>query len=252
MTARSTLLLAALLAACWDAPSRASIYEVPEMPGEVVGAWDANILADDVHFETAAIVGTIRQRLAIKGNQTCTLWVFDALNRPPIHTVSFTNVPAADPFDVSTYDFPMHLQVPRDVYVGFSAQGDGWTNTFSDYWSWGTNVVRGIVGTAGQYYYGTVAGGQLATSYNAGNDSYGCMQILAAPARIDGMAVATGHVHLAISELPIYATNAVERVESAGETNWAEAETLPLGASNHVWVATNGPATSAFYRVRSR
>ena len=250
MTSRSVLPLAALVASFLAAPARASIYEVPETPGEVVGAWDVNILADDVHFETAAIVNMIRMRLAIKGNQACMLWVFDALNRPPIYTVAFTNVPAAGPFDVSTYDFSMHRQVPRDVYVGFSAQGDGWTNTLSDYWSWGSVVTQGIAGTAGQYHYGTVAGGQLTTSYNAGNGSYGCMQILAEPARIDGVEMATGHVHLAISELPIYATNAVERVESAGETNWAEVETLPLGASNHVWVATNGPATSAFYRVR--
>ena len=252
MTARSALLLAALVAACGNAPARASIYEVPETDGEVVGARDVNILADDVHFKTAAIIGMIRLRLAIQGTQTCMLWVFDALNRPPLHAVEFTNVPAASPFDLSTYDFPMHLQVPRDIYVGFSAQGGGWTNTLVDYWSWGSVVTQGIAGTAGQYYYGTVAGGQLTASYDAGNGSYGCMQILAEPARIDGVEMATGHVHLAISGLPIYATNAVERVESAGETNWAEVETLPSGASNHVWAATNGPATSVFYRIRSR
>ena len=218
----------------------------------MVGAWDVNILADDVHFETAAIISKIRIRLAIKGTQTCTLWVFDALHSAPIHTVTFTNGIATNQHDVSTYDFPMHLQVPRDVYVGFSAQGDGWTNTLSDYWSRGSVVNQGVAGTAGQYYYGPVAGGQLTASYNSGDSSFGCMQILAEPARIDGMEVATGHVHLAISELPIYATNAVERVESAGETNWAEAETLPLGASNHAWVATNGPATCSFFRIKTR
>ena len=252
MTSRFVLPLVALVAACLVPSSRASIYEVPEDKGIVMGAFDVNILADDVHFETAAIINKIRMRLAIKGTQTCTLWVFDALNSPPIHAVAFTNAPATNQFDVSTYDFPMHLQVPRDVYVGFSAQGDGWTNTLSDYWSRGSVVNQGVAGTAGQYYYGPVAGGQLTASYNSGDSSFGCMQILAEPARIDGMEVATGHVHLAISELPIYATNAVERVESAGETNWAEAETLPLGASNHAWVATNGPATCSFFRIKTR
>ena len=78
------------------------------------------------------------------------------------------------------------------------------------------------------------------------------MQILSEPVRIDAAGVATGFVNLAISELPIHATNAVERIASLGATNWTEVEELPQGASNHVWSVPVGTATAAFYRVTSR
>ena len=45
----------------------AVVYEVPEMKGEVVGAWDVNILADDVHFATPTLLSQVRIRLAIAG-----------------------------------------------------------------------------------------------------------------------------------------------------------------------------------------
>ena len=232
--------------------ARVDLYEVPENASKLVGARDVNILADDIHFETAAIISKIRIRLAIAGVQTCQLWLFDALGSPAIHTVTFTNEPATTNTDVSTYDFDMHVQVPKDIYIGFSAQGDGWTANAVDYWSLGTGVNPGVAGTAGQYYFGPVAGGQITTAYNTGDSTFGCLQILSEPVRITGMVLATGHVDLAISPLPIYATNVVERNESAGGTNWTELETLPPGVSNHTWSATNGFATSAFYRIKSR
>jgi hypothetical protein len=236
---------------CICANSRASIYEVPENHGDVVGAWDVNILADDVHFETASIISQIRMRLAIAGAQTCKLWLFAATNSLPIHTVSFTNVPATNQYDVSTYDFDMQVQVPKDIYVGFSAQGDGWTANAVDYWSRGSVVNRGVAGTAGQYYYGSVAGEKLTAIFPSGDSSFGCVQILSAPASIDDVAVVTGHVHLAIAALPIYATNAVERSDTAGGTNWENRGTLPLGVETTTWSESNTAPTSAFYRVKS-
>jgi len=233
------------------AAAGAAIYEVPENNDNFVGARDANILADDVHFETASIVKLVRIRLAIRGTQTCKLWLFDALNSPALHVATFTNVPATDGTDVSTYDFPMHLQVPKDIYVGFSAQGDGWTNG-ADYWSLGDAVNAGVAGTPGGYYYGTVVGEQLTDIFNIVYATYGCMQILSEPVRIDAAGVATGFVNLAIAELPIHATNAVERIASLGATNWTEVEKLPQGASNHLWSVPAGTATAAFYRVTSR
>lgn len=230
-----------------------SIYEVPENPNQVVGAWDVNILADDVHFKAPAIIRKIRMRLAIAGLQTCKIWVFAATNSAPIHTASFTNVPATNEFDVSTYDFDMELLVPKDIYVGFSAQGNGWGGTTNiDYWSRGTLVHEGVTGTAGQYYYGPVAGEKLTAIFNPADGSFGCLQILSEPVRIDTVSVKTGHVHLAISSLPLQITSRVERCEIAGGTNWQEAATLPLGASNQVWSASNSAATSFFYRVKSR
>ena len=233
-------------------PAPAAIYEVPENSGNLVGAWDANIMADDVHFASAAILSKVRIRLAIAGVQTCRLWLFDALASPPIYTAAFTNVPAGVETAVSTYDFDMEVLVPKDIYVGFSAQGGGWGGNAVDYWSSGVNIVEGSAGTAGQYYYGSVAGGQLTTAYNSGDASFGCLQILSAPVNIDAVSVATGHVHMAISSLPLQITSIVERSSSAMGTNWQEVAVLPLGASNQTWIATNPVATSFFYRVKNR
>ena len=246
--------LAALLAAGWLAGSGAAraavVYQVQEMPGEVVGAWDVNILADDVHFAAPTILSQVRIRLAIAGAQECKLWLFDGLNRPPLHVATFTNVPAASPYDVSTYDFDMDVQVPRDLYVGFSAQGGGWTNTLSDYWSRGTNLVVGVAGTPGQYYYGPVSGGQLTTAYAADGVSFGCLQIHAVPARIDEVTVAADQVQLAISALPIHGSNVLESAPDAGGA-WTEQEPLPAGAASHVWT-TNAAAAAAFFRIKTR
>lgn len=232
--------------------SGATIYEVQENPNKVVGAFDVNILADDVHFETASIISKIRMRLAIKGVQTCKLWLFDAMDRDPIYTVSFTNVPATNEFNVSTYDFDMQVQVPKDIYVGFSAQGDGWTNTLSDYWSLGTVINWGGVGTVGQYYYGSVAGEKLTSVFTpVGNNPFGCLQILSEPVRINSVVVETGQVHLAVGALPVYATNAVERSETAAGTNWQDRGTLPLGVESTTWSENNNAPTSSFYRIKS-
>ena len=245
-------LLALLFSVCMRTSVRASIYEVPEIAKEVVGAWDVNILADDVHFKTAAIISKVRIRLAIAGEQTCKLWIFDALNSAPLHTVLFTNVPATSEYDVSTYDFDMQVQVPKDIYVGFSAQGDGWTASAVDYWSWGTVVNQGVAGTAGQYYYGPVTGEKLTSVYApVGNVSFGCLQILAEPVQIDTLTVATGQVNLALASLPVYATNSVERIERMGETNWQARGTLPFGVASTTWSENNNAPTSSFYRITS-
>ena len=250
MTCR-VLLLALLFPAYVCTSARAVIYEVPENKTNFVGARDVNILADDVHFKTASIISKVRMRLAIKGVQACTIWLFDAMNSLPIHTVSFTNVPAFNEFDVSTYDFDMHVQVPKDIYVGFSAQGDGWTNN-ADFWSLGTVVNQGVAGTAGQYYYGPVTGEQLNAIYNIGDSSFGCLQILSEPVQVTNLVVATGQVHPAIAALPIYATNAVERIETIGGTNWQDRGTLSLSVESTTWSESNSAPTSAFYRIKSR
>ena len=230
------------------AASGAVIYEVPENTGNFVGARDVNIMADDVHFATASIVKLVRIRLAIRGTQTCKLWLFDALNSPPIHVAEFPNVPATNGTNVSTYDVPMHVQVPKDVYVGFSAQGDGWTNG-ADFWSQGNAVTTGVAGTSGEFYYGPVIGEQLTTTFN-GTAPYGCLQILSEPVRIEAASAETGQVQLAIAELPIHGTNVVESA-AAGVTAWVERATLPAGAASHVW-KTNAAAPAAFYRVKTR
>ncbi|MGD9611511.1 MAG: hypothetical protein AB7V22_01260 [Kiritimatiellia bacterium] len=232
------------------AASGATIYEVPENDVQFVGARDVNIMADDVHFGTASIVKLVRIRLAIRGSQTCKLWLFDALDEPPIHVAEFMNVPATNATHVSTYDVPMHVQVPRDVFVGFSAQGDGWTNG-ADFWSQGGAVSAGGAGTPGDFYYGPVTGEQLTATFNVGAATYGCLQIQSEPVRIEGATAETGQVRLAIAELPIHGTNVVEGAAAAAQPAWTELETLPPGASNHAWTA-DVAETAAFYRVRTR
>ena len=91
----------------------------------------------------------------------------------------------------------------------------------------------------------------MTASYSAGDTLHGCMQILSEPVRLDGISVVTGQVQLAIAPLPVHGTNTLEWNAAAGSTNWAAVETLPAGASNHVWGGT-APATSAFYRVKTR
>lgn len=232
----------------------AVIYGVPEASGNAVGARDVNIMADDIHFATAAVINRINMRLAIKGTQTCQLWIFDGLNKAPLHTMSFTNMSAGSTDDPSTYNFDMELLVPKDIYVGFSAQGDGWLGTTNvDYWSLGTDVPVGVAGTPGRYYYGPVADGKLTAEFApAVIAPYGCIQIWSEPVHIETVAVKTGHVHLAISALPLQITSIVERSMSAMGTNWQEVTVLALGASNQTWIATNSTATTSFYRVKSR
>lgn len=246
-------LATALVCTGWCVDARgAAIYEVPEVANEVVGAWDVNILADDVHFAHASVLRQVRIRLAIAGVQACKLWIFDGLNREALHTVVFTNQPATGTFHMSTYDFDMQLQVPKDIYVGFSAQGGGWGGAASDYWSWGSVVTQGVAGTVGEYYYGPVSGGQLTTVFPTGNGAMGCLQILSEPVRIESVAWETGQVRLAIGMLPIHATNAVARGAAVDGALWEEEEILPLGVSNHVWSATNASAARAFYRISTR
>ena len=252
MRRRFSMFVAWLLLAGARSVPAAAIYEVPEKAGVVVGAWDANILADDVHFKTASVICQIRMRLAIRNSQTCTLWIFDGLNRAPLRTVSFTNSPATNQFDVSTVDFDLNLQVPKDIYVGFSAQGDGWGDNDSDYWSWGITATQGVAGTAAEFYYGPVAGGQITTAYNAGGGALGCLQILSAPVRIETAGAATGHVNLAIASLPIHATNSVERSATADGTLWQDRGMLPPGAASAIWSESNSFSTSAFYRIKTR
>ncbi len=247
-------LVAGWLAATTAVSYGTVIYGVPEASGNAVGGWDVNIMADDIHFATAAIISKISMRFAIRGTQTCKLWIFDGFDKAPLHTVAFTNIPVVSADDVSTYDFDMELLVPKDIYVGFSAQGDGWGGaTNIDYWALGSGVPVGVEGTPGQYYYGSVAGGKLTAVFApAGNMYFGCLEVLSEPlAHIDAVAVVTGHVQLAIAALPVSITSIVERSDSVDGTNWQSVATLPLGASNQTWSTSNPVATSFYYRVTS-
>jgi hypothetical protein len=244
-----------LLGLCPGLSASDALYEVPGDPDEVVGAWDVNIMADDVHFQTASIIREIRMPMSIAGIQTCTLWIFDALNSAPLHTQVFENVAAMSEFSLHTYVFNMQVQVPKDIYIGFSAQGGGWGATASDFWSWGTQVLGGVTGTAGVYYYGPVAGEQLTTSYlpvPPAHISFGSLEIQSDPVQASALTVSTGRVSLTFASLPIYASNVVERSESLSGTNWQARGSLPAGASTAVWSENGSMSSMQFYRVKSR
>ena len=100
-----------LLGLCPGLSASEALYEVPGDPDEVVGAWDVNIMADDVHFQTPSIIREIRMPMSIAGVQTCQLWIFDSMNSAPIHTQAFDNVISVDEFDLHTYVFDMQVQV---------------------------------------------------------------------------------------------------------------------------------------------
>ena len=241
-----------MAAFCASTAHGASVYEVPETRGEVVGAWDGNIFADDVGFEVPSLVRMVRLRLAIAGVQTCRLWIFEELDAPPVYVATFTNAPATNQYDVATYDFAMRLHVPRRIYVGFSAQGGGWGANGVDYWSRGFAVNRGVAQTPGTYYYGTVAGGRLTETYAPGDGSFGCMQILAEPARIAEAGVdGDGLFRLRAESLPIRADNRVVRGARVGDAAWEECGVLPEGEEDAEW---SGPSAegAGFYRIESR
>lgn len=247
--------LGALAVCVAQADGLRTIYQVPVERIDVIGAWDANILADDVHFGVPSIISEIRIPLAIAGEQECTLWIFDALNSPPIHTVSFTNVPSSSPSnDFHEYVFEMDLQVPRSIYVGFSAQGGGWGENDTDYWECGTGVTTGVPGDAGLFYFGSVAGGELTSGFSTPNASLrAALTIRATPVRIQHIDVETNQVALAIQDLPIHATNILERADSPSAEVWEEVDLLPLGEPSATW---SGPVSNEwgrhFFRVLSR
>jgi len=86
MSRRGALSCALLTCLCAETLVTAALYEVSGECGKVVGAWDANILSDNVHFEVPSLLREIRMPMAITGVQTCQLWGFEAMSRTPIHT----------------------------------------------------------------------------------------------------------------------------------------------------------------------
>ena len=230
-----------------------TIYQVPALRIDVVGPIDDNIFADDVHFGVPSIISEIRIPLAIAGKQECTLWIFDALNSPPIHTVPFKNVPARSQFDFHEYVFEMDVQVPSSIYVGFSAKGDGWTANDTDWWECGNNVTAGLPGDSGLFFFGSVDDGVLTTGFFSPDPSLrGALTVRATPVRIQDFGMETNHLALTIQNLPIYATNTLERAESTDAEVWHEVEMLPLGEASVTWF---GPVSNEwsqhFFRVLS-
>ncbi|MDP6524964.1 MAG: hypothetical protein QGI24_06840 [Kiritimatiellia bacterium] len=150
-----------------------TVYETVSPSGNKSGAWDVNILADDVHFRCGGIITNVVMSLAIRGTNSCRVWIFDGFLRDAIYSAPFTHVPSSSSLDFQEYSFPMRVSVPKDIYIGFSAEGDGWGGSnLTDHAENDSTVASGIATNAGIYWWGAVAGGQLNQGANFGSGDY--------------------------------------------------------------------------------
>lgn len=230
-----------------------TVYEVPVDPtANVLGVQDANIVVCRVEFDGPTILSRIEIPLAIRGEQTCTLWLFHQLNQPAVAQIPFTNVSAGGTFDFTTYTFELDLQVPRVLYVGVSAQGDGWGANLADYWECGTVAVAGTPDTLGTFYWGPVVGGQVSQSFFAG-PLYGALRIEAKPVTFSTLEPAGGDWQIQIDHLPLYGTNWLEQTDLSLPPTW-----VPVAGGELPWSAAGIQLPFPFtdesgqkYRVRT-
>ncbi len=197
-----------------------TVYLTDDQGTADLGVRDENILADDIHLEHAAIVTNILIPLAIAGTQSCGLWIFDSLNAPPFHYQAFTNIASSSRFAPQVQVFSLHVPVPKDFFIGISAQGGGWDANGVDAIRCGSDIITGIASNSALYYYGPVAGGQLTTEYpTAGGPGYFTVQVKEAPLMITGL-------HIGDSGVTVTGTNcfpgATHRLERSTGGVWTE------------------------------
>lgn len=184
-----TLLITLLVLASLKADAE-TVYLTDDQGSADLGVLDENILADDIHLEHAAIVTNILIPLAIAGTQSCGLWIFESLNAPPVHYQAFTNIASSSRFDPQVHAFSLQVPVPKDFFIGISAQGSGWDANGIDAIRCGSNIITGIASNSEFYYFGPVAGGELTTEYpTAGGPGYFTVQVKEAPLMITGLRI---------------------------------------------------------------
>jgi hypothetical protein len=231
------------------------LYDVADLSTNAVGVFDDNIMADDVHIQRPAVIKRIDMLLAIAGAQKCALWVFGQTNQDALCVIPFTNRPAAHKYDVWPYSFDISAEVPRDFYVGVSAQGAGWGAYNSDSVYGGTNVAVGIAGNFNRFYYGPVTNGQLLNYYDAPtNADVGFLFMTISgtyrvPA-ISGLSISGDTVHLAITNLLCGETNVIERGRSLVSNLWNSKAKFVAGGDQTNWSETSSSdGNGIFYRV---
>jgi hypothetical protein len=253
---RSTeAILAVLVLAfrCTGLSSAETLYDVDWPSGQAIGAFDANILADDAHLPRPAVVTHIDVALCIKGQQDCSLWLFGGLQQDALRVIPFTNQAAASQSDFFYYSFDMEQEVPKDFYIGFSAQGDGWGVNLSDSAFGGGDVMTGIASNENVFYYGSVAGGRLTKSYqpavNAGFFTMTVSGRLLVPS-VGGVSVAMDGVQLLVTNLCSWETNVVQRSGTPGSNGWDSVASFVCAGGATNWTGTLPAGTNrAFYRV---
>ena len=186
------------------------------------GAFDTNILADDIQMDHGGILTNVTMALTIKGNQDCRFWIFDGLNRPPIYSVAFTNIPS-DYTQILVYDFPMHLDVPSKIYVGFSAEGDGRVDEGHpgvDYSMSSEDVRVGQPSSPGFYWYGSISGGVLDHGINLGKNDFFWMRVDMIRPEISSFEIANQFVRLEMSEISRHAIYEIGKSENLASNTW--------------------------------
>lgn len=243
----------ALVLLCAGRGRAGYIYDVDESSGQAIGAYDINILADDAHLPRPAVITRVDILLSVKGQQDCRLWIFGSLQQDALCAIAFTNRAAANQNDFSYYSVSLSQEVPKDFYVGFSAQGDGWGANLSDSTLGGTNVLSGVASNRNVFYYGPVAGGQLTKSYAPATDAgYFTMSIsgrLLVPA-VGGVSAVGDGVQLLVTNLCSWETNVVQRSGSLDSNRWDSVASFVCAGGTTNWAGTIPAGTNgAFYRV---
>jgi hypothetical protein len=253
---KKTICAAVAALVCWTGVVRAGVlYDVGGPSTNAVGIFDENIMADDVHIERPAVVKRIEIVLAIAGQQQCAVWVFGRVKQDPLHVIPFTNRPAADKYDFSFYSFDLSTEVPKDFYVGLSAQGDGWGANKSDSVYTGTNVAVGIASNANRFFYGPVSVGQLLNPYDAPTNVNAGFLFMTVSGTyrvpiISGLTFTGNAAGLAVTNLFRGETNAVERAGSLPSNEWVSSGSFVAEGDQTNWSETvSNDADRLFYRV---
>ncbi|MGD9872906.1 MAG: hypothetical protein AB7T27_01425 [Kiritimatiellia bacterium] len=223
-----------------------TVYLTSDSAYDGIGGFDVNIMADDIHLNHSAIITNITLPLAIAGTQICGLWIFESLNSPALHYWPFVNSTSSNDQDMKIYSFGIHAVVPKDFYIGFSAQGGGWNTTSSDYVRCGSSVLTGVASNNGVFYYGSVSGGQLTAEYAPGYPAFFTIQVKEAPLHISALQPAGGGIEISATNFYPGTTNHVERNING---SWIAVTNFVAGSSGANWIDTQSNG-HALFRLR--
>ncbi|QBG46426.1 hypothetical protein EGM51_03070 [Verrucomicrobia bacterium S94] len=228
------------------------VYETTDSEAEYGGAWDINIFADDVHFHHGGIITNVTLFLSIKGtNQNCRLWIFDNVVSDAIYTTTFSNTPSSSPTDFRAYHFPMRLSVPKDIYIGFSAEGDGWDEQLLDSAELAPTITRGTASGAGFYWWGPVENSQLNQGGNFNSGDYFKLRVDMLQPEITSF-TATNHIAaLEGTNISEFATYLIEKTSSLASNNWTVIEEITGSSELIQWSETmTEEIENRHYRIR--
>jgi len=241
-----TLLITLLVLVTLKAEAE-TVYLTDDQGSADLGVRDENILADDIHLEHASIVTNLLIPLAISGTQSCGLWIFESLNSPPVHYQAFTNIASSSRFNPQVHAFSLHVPVPKDFFIGISAQGGGWDANGIDAIRCGSDIITGIASNSALYYFGSVSGGQLTSEFsNSEAPGYFTVQVKEAPLMITGL-------HIDNAGVTVTGTNcfpgASHRFERSTDGEWSEVTSFIAEDFGADCLDTNGPV-QALYRLQ--